>query len=153
MLKELDDIEKALGTGTEESAHRKVLGYKTGEGRPYTDKVIAQEADELGLRQQLEEIPATREYPGLRARAFAGGGEGPMNTLKDFLGFRLDPVLGAIAGESRNPYTAMPNTPAGRIQQYLFRQGVPLYPLLEQKGGLGAARFADDYADRNREKK
>jgi len=153
MLKELDDLEKALGTGTEESAHKRVLGYKTGEGRPYTDKMIAQEADNLGIRQQLEEIPATREYPGLRARAFGGGGEGVMNTIKDALGFRADALFGAIAGEARNPYTALPNTPAGRIQQYLFQQSVPFRPLLEQRGGLGAARFADDIADENRQNK
>lgn len=147
MLKELDDLEKALGTGTEESAHRAALGYKTGEGRPYKDALMAKEADELGIRQELEEIPATREYPGLRARAFGGGGEGPLNTLKDFFGMRLDPLLGAVAGAPRNPFTSLPNTVAGRIKQYLFRQGVPFHPLLEGKGGLAGARYGNEVAD------
>jgi len=151
-LTALEEARKGTGGATKEGAHRRALNYKSGEGSPYENAALAQEADALGLRQQLEEIPATREYPGLRARAFAGGGEGPMNTLKDFLGFRLDPVLGAIAGQGRNPYTALPNTPAGRIQQYLFRQGVPFYPLLEGKAGLAGARYADEVADRNRKR-
>lgn len=151
-LKALEEAKKGTGAATKEGAHNRALAFKSGEGHPYQDEQLAQEADRLGIRQQLEEVPATREYPGLRARAFMGGGEGPINTLKDIAGFRLDPVLGAIAGETRNPYTPLPNTPAGRIQQYLFRQGVPMYPLLEQRGGIGAARFADDYADRNRDK-
>lgn len=150
ILSKLEETKKRTGGSSEESAHNQVLGYKTGEGRPYKDEALINEAEKLGLRQQLEEVPATREYPGLRARAFAGGGEGPMNTLKDFLGFRLDPVLGAIAGQGVNPYTAMPNTPAGRIQQYLFRQGVPFYPLLEGKAGLAGARYGNEVADRNR---
>lgn len=153
MLKELDDLEKALGTGTEESAHRAALGYKTGEGRPYKDALMAKEADELGIRQELEEIPATREYPGLRARAFGGGGEGPLNTLKDFFGMRLDPLLGAVAGAPQNPFTPLPNTAAGRIKQYLFRQGVPFHPLLEGKGGLAGARYGNEVADYREAKK
>jgi hypothetical protein len=75
-----------------------------------------------------------------------------MNSLKDALGFRLDPVLGSLSGEPRNPYAALPNTPAGRIQQYLFRQGVPMYPLLETKGGLAGARYGNEVADSNRKK-
>jgi hypothetical protein len=150
VLSKLEEAKKRTGGSSEESAHNQVLKFKTGEGRPYQDEALANEADKLGLRQQLEEVPATREYPGLRARAFGGGGEGPMNTLKDFVGFRLDPVLGAIAGQPPNPYTALPNTPAGRIQQYLFRQGVPFYPLLEGRAGLAGARYGNEVADRNK---
>jgi len=152
-LDALKEAQKATGSATKEGAHRRVLNYKTGEGSPYENETLANEADRLGIRQQLEEVPATREFPGLRARAFGGGGEGFLNTIKDAVGFRADALFGAIAGEARNPYTALPNTPAGRIQQYLFQQGVPFRPLLEQRGGLGAARFADDIADENRQNK
>lgn len=150
-LDKLNEAKKGAGAATKEGGHTRVLGYKSG-GRPHADEALANEADKLGLRQQLEEVPATAEFPNLRARSWGGGGEGPMNALKDALGFRADALLGAIAGEPRNPYTALPNTPAGRIQQYLFRQGVPMRPLLEAKGGLAGARYGNEFADRNRKR-
>lgn len=152
-LKKLEDAKKGTGSATKEGSHRRVLNYKNGEGSPYENAALAEEADKLGIRQQLEEVPATREYPGLRARAWGGGGEGPMNSLKDFMGFRLDPVLSAIAGEGVNPYSPMPNTPAGRIRQYLFQQGVPMRPLLESRGGLAGARYGNEVSDYQEAKK
>lgn len=150
-LTALKEAKKGTGSASKEASHRRVLGYKNGEGSPYENEALAKEADSLGIRQELEEVPATREYPGLRARAFGGGGEGPMNSLKDFFGFRGDAFLGAIAGEPQNPYAPMPNTPGGRIKQYLFRQGVPMRPLLE--GRMAGARYGNEAADEWEESK
>lgn len=152
-LEAIKEATKDTGAATQKGAHNRVLNYKNGEGSPYENAALAEEADRLGIRQQLEEVPATREYAGLRARAWGGGGEGPMNSLKDFMGFRLDPILSAIAGEGRNPYAPMPNTPAGRIREYLFQQGVPMRPLLEGRGGLWGARYGNEAADYQESKK
>ena len=152
-LERLNKLEKNTGANNEDLAHRRVLGFKSGEGHPYSDEALAAEADKLGIRQQLEEVAATREYPGLRARAFFGGGEGPMNSLKDVAGFRLDPVLGAVAGDAVNPFTAPANSAAGRIQQYLFRQGVPFHPLLNARAGTAGARYGNEASDAYQERK
>lgn len=151
-LERLAELEGLTGTN-QQTAHKQVLNYKRGEGHPYNDRALAAEADKLGLRQQLEEVPATRDFPGLSAQANLRAGEGVINAAVDAFTMHADPVLGAIAGQPPNPFTAPPNTPAGRIQQYLFRQGVPFRPLLEGRAGLAGARFGNKFYNQEDEKK
>lgn len=153
-LERLGKLEDATSAGSLEGAHKKVLNYKYGEGHPYTDKALAEEADKLGIRQQLEEVPATREFPNLRARAWGGSGEGPLNALKDAIGFRADAFLGALADAKPNPFAPPPTSTAGRISQYMMRQGIPGYPLLSGKAGKAGARYGNEVSDsRDKEKK
>jgi hypothetical protein len=141
MQQSLDDT----GAGFRNRIHSNVTQYKSGPGRLYKDQELEQAARETGLEQQLREAAGTNVYPQLAARAWAQAGQGPINAVTDFARFRLDPTLRAMGQIEPNPFIPDPNTPAGRIQKYLFED--PARNALNLTRGLPAARQGDHIAE------
>jgi hypothetical protein len=93
----------------------------------------------------LRQVAATRVVPGLKTAGSPLENEkGIFTGLKNAGIQRMLPVLEAVGNVPGNPFIANPNTPAGRIQKYLFENSAK--NLLNFEGGrLG--RFGNEVND------
>jgi hypothetical protein len=123
--------------------HNKVRAFDTG-GNFAADKELLQQAKELGIEPQLREVTGSAVGPSLKGRAFLNSPKGVWQGGLDAATFRADPILRAIGNVEPNPFAAHPNSPAGRIQKYLFEDGAK--NMLNLQGGrLG--RFGNEIQD------
>lgn len=144
-LEAVNKTKQGTGAGSDKIALNKVLRYGTSPDGYHDDIEVLNEAKKLGLDQQLREVGATNVYPGMHERAWFGSSGGIGNKFIDVLGMRGIPLMEAISGAERNPFRAVPTSPAGRIQEYLYRTAPS--ELLNQRAGLGGARFGNEVAD------
>jgi hypothetical protein len=123
--------------------HNKVRSFDTG-GNFAADKELLQQAKELGIEKDLRAVTGAAVGPSLKSRAFFNSPHGLLQGGIDAAAFRADPILRAIGNVEPNPFTADPNSPAGRIQKYLFEDSAK--NLLNLQGGrLG--RFGNEIND------
>jgi hypothetical protein len=92
----------------------------------------------------LREVAGSAVAPSLKERSILGSPKGVLQGALDAGLFRADALLRTIGNTPPNPFTAPPNTPSARIQQYLFENAAK--NLLNFEGGrLG--RFGNEAKD------
>jgi len=150
----LEEASSATGSNSTENATRRVQGFGGAPGQAERDATLLAEAKKLGLESELRAAAGTAAYQRLAARAFGQSGGGLINRVGVAAGMRLDPILQSMAGNARNPAAPGPNTPAGRIAQYLFNDQARNLADLTQ--GQPAVKFAplleDIYNEQNRKR-
>lgn len=138
--KALEEATNVTGANSLQNVTRKTIGFGAQPGQAQQDAALLEQARKLGLEKELRETAGTAAYQRLVPRAWGASGRGPWNSTVDFVGMRADPVTRAMSGQPRNPAAPNPNTPAGRIAQYLFTDQAR--NALNSTRGLPVARLA-----------
>jgi hypothetical protein len=143
MLDKINEMKTDTSVNSRNAIHNKVRGFNTS-GNYLSDQQMMEEAKKLGLEQQLREVAGSAVAPSLKERALLGSPKGVFQGALDAGLFRADALLRTIGNTPPNPFAAAPNTPAARIQQYLFENAAK--NLLNFEGGrLG--RFGNEVRD------
>ena len=143
MLEKINEMKTDTSVNSRNAIHNKVRGFNTS-GNYLSDQQMMEEAKKLGLEQQLREVAGSAVAPSLKERALLGSPKGMFQGALDAGLFRADALLRTIGNVPANPFAAAPNTPAARIQQYLFENAAK--NLLNFEGGrLG--RFGNEVND------
>lgn len=131
-LNRLDEAGAGLGADREKNVLRKVLNFNQYSGTP-EDKILLEEADRLGLTEDLYRAAATMAYGRLRGQGQGGKVSGnDRNILVRVFGPRFHALAGMLTGE--------PSTYGGR-------QGIPeqgFRELLNLSGGRLGSRFGSE---------
>jgi hypothetical protein len=109
--------------------------YKvTGSSKDETGRhVIELVSDGGNTEQSLREVTGSAVAPSLKERSWFSSPKGVFQGAADAAMFRSDPILRTIGNVPENPFVQGPNTPAGRIQKYLFENGAK--NMLNLEGG------------------
>jgi hypothetical protein len=141
-LQELEELKRKTGS-TEQSTYSNVLNYAKNPANYYKDQALMEEANKLGLGDQLREVAGTRAFQALSNRANPTNliSLNPSGSRFDPIMMRLDPIFGALSNQPANPFVKAPNTIGGRIQQFMLNQ---LKNSSNLSGGTGAARYGNE---------
>jgi hypothetical protein len=144
LLKEIDEMKLDTSSKSKTAILNKIKAFASGQNGT-ADKELLEQAKKLGLEKELRQVAATRVVPGLKTAGSPLENEkGIFTGLKNAGIQRVLPVLEAVGNVPGNPFIANPNTPAGRIQKYLFENSAK--NLLNFEGGrLG--RFGNEVND------
>jgi hypothetical protein len=144
LLKEIDEMKADTSSKSKTAILNKIKAFASGQNGT-ADKELLEQAKKLGLEKELRQVAATRVVPGLKTAGSPLENEKGMFTgLKNAGIQRILPILEAVGNVPGNPFIANPNTPAGRIQKYLFENSAK--NLLNFEGGrLG--RFGNEAQD------
>jgi hypothetical protein len=144
LLKEIDEMKLDTSSKSKTAILNKIKAFASGQNGT-ADKELLEQAKKLGLEKELRQVAATRVVPGLKTAGSPLENEKGMFTgLKNAGIQRILPILEAVGNVPGNPFIAAPNTPAARIQQYLFENAAK--NLLNFEGGrLG--RFGNEARD------
>lgn len=151
----LEDAASATGANSLKGVTARTLDFGSGPGQAAQDAALLEEAKRLGLEKELRETAGTAAYQRLAPLAWGLSGRGFFRSGIDALKLHADPSLRAMAGTPPNPFQPAPNTPGGRIAQYLF-ESMPK-EALNLTQGLPGARYSpfavDAYEDYQEKKK
>jgi hypothetical protein len=144
LLQQIDEMKLDTSSKSKTAILNKIKAFASGQNGT-ADKELLEQARKLGLEKELRQVAATRVVPGLKtAGSPLENDKGIFTGLKNAGIQRILPVLEAVGNVPRNPFIAQPNTPAARIQQYLFENSAR--NLLNFEGGrLG--RFGNEVQD------
>jgi hypothetical protein len=144
LLKEIDEMKADTSSKSKTAILNKIKAFASGQNGT-ADKELLEQAKNLGLEKELRQVAATRVVPGLKTAGSPLENEKGMFTgLKNAGIQRVLPMLEAVGNVPGNPFIAQPNTPAARIQKYLFENAAK--NLLNFEGGrLG--RFGNEVND------
>lgn len=118
----------------------RVVGSTTENGRQVIELTNTPDKS-----QQLFETAATRAVPILRE---AQGIPTSFRGIKNAASLRALPLMEAVGGVPSNPFIQSPNSPAGRIQRYLFESSAKNL-LQGTEGGYG--RFGNEVYDETKQ--
>lgn len=116
----MQEVIKDTGSSSRQGVINKVKQFKSGQNVT-ADQEILNEAQKLGLEDQLQQVAGTRALQNLRARGNIETSQGLFKGLIDAAGLRAMPALETLGNVPQNPFIAQPNTPSAKIQQYLFQ--------------------------------
>lgn len=144
LFKEIEEMKADTSSKSKTAILNKIKAFASGQNGT-ADKELLEQAKKLGLEKELRQVAATRVVPGLKTAGSPLENEkGIFTGLKNAGIQRMLPVLEAVGNVPGNPFIANPNTPAGRIQKYLFENSAK--NLLNFEGGrLG--RFGNEVND------
>jgi hypothetical protein len=144
LLQQIDEMKLDTSSKSKTAILNKIKAFASGQNGT-ADKELLEQAKKLGLEKELRQVAATRVVPGLKTAGSPLENEkGIFTGLKNAGIQRMLPVLEAVGNVPGNPFIANPNTPAGRIQKYLFENSAK--NLLNFEGGrLG--RFGNEVND------